>query len=111
MKLKTSHSLVPSTVVEACRDLGERLKVARQRRKLTQVQLARRAGLTAFTIARIEKGFVSTELASIVRVLWAMGLEGTLLGVADMAHDEVGQAMGRAQLPRRVRHGALDDDF
>ena len=100
-------------MTDACRALGERLAIARKRRRLTQKELARRAGLSAFTIIRIEKGVASTELGSVVRVLWALGLERSIALVADMASDDVGQALERAHLPRRVtsRKEQLDDDF
>ena len=104
---------LPYAVGDACRALGERLAVARKRRRLTQKELARRAGLSAFTLIRIEKGVASTELGSIVRVLWALGLERSLSFAADTASDEVGQAMERSRLPKRVtrRKEQLDDDF
>ena len=112
---KNSHKSVPLpyAVSDACRALGERLAVARKRRRLTQKELARRAGLSAFTLIRIEKGTPATELASVVRVLWALGLERSLSLVADTASDEVGQAMERSRLPKRVtgRKDPLDDDF
>ncbi len=115
MPLKTSQSSIktPFAVIEACRSLGERLAVARKRRRLTQREVARRAGLSAFTLVRIEKGVPSTELGSVVRVLWALGLEGSLSLVADLETDRVGQTLERARLPKRVVHrrAGQDDDF
>ncbi len=115
MALARSHkpSKAPYAVLQACHDLGERLAVARKRRRLTQKELAKRAGLSNFTVIRIEKGVASTELGSIVRVLWALGLEATLGHVAHTTDDEVGQALERSRLPKRVTKGKdrLDDDF
>lgn len=115
MPVKKSQNVVPLpfAVALACRALGERVSVARRRRRLTQKALAQRAGLSTFTVIRIEKGIPSTELGSIVRVLWAIGLEGTVSRVADPASDEVGVALERSRLPRRVtsRKEKLDDDF
>lgn len=104
---------VPFAVTSTCRALGERISVARRRRRLTQKAVAQRAGLSTFTVIRIEKGVPSTEFGSIVRVLWAMGLEATVAQVADTAADDVGQALERSRLPRRVtaRSEKLDDDF
>lgn len=111
MASKHRHSsLTPFAVVDACRGLGERLLIARKRRRLTQKELAKRAGLSTFTLIRIEKGVPSTELGSVVRVLWALGLEATIAHVADAATDDVGQALERSRLPRRVKE-KLDDDF
>jgi transcriptional regulator with XRE-family HTH domain len=108
-----SKSPLPFAVVEACRSLGERVAIARKRRRMTQKELARRAGLSAFTLIRIEKGVPSTEVGSIVRVLWALGLERTVGLVAEAEADDVGQTLERARLPKRVgrRKDELDDDF
>jgi transcriptional regulator with XRE-family HTH domain len=80
---------------------------------MTQKELARRAGLSAFTLIRIEKGVPSTEVGSIVRVLWALGLERTVELVAEAEADAVGQTLERSRLPKRVgrRRDELDDDF
>ena len=104
---------VPYAVEEACRSLGQRIAVARKRRRLTQKDLARRAGLSTFTVIRIEKGVASTELGSVVRALWALGLERTVALVADTTGDAIGESLERSRLPKRVSHGkgALDDDF
>ena len=120
MKVSSSQSFVsvPYAVAEACRSLGERLAVARKRRRLTQKELARRAGLSAFTLIRIEKGTPGTELGSVLRVLWALGLERTFAPVAATERDGVGQTLERARLPRRVGQRRerpskeqSDDDF
>ncbi len=120
MALGSSQSSVPVpyAVGEACRSLGERLTVARKRRRLTQKELARRAGLSTFTLIRIEKGTPGTELGSVLRVLWALGLERTFALVAAAESDGVGQTLERARLPRRVgqrresaRREVADDDF
>lgn len=115
MPSKSSHNIItaPFAVTEACRALGERLAIARKRRRLTQRDVARRAGLSAFTLVRVERGVASTELGSIVRVLWALGMEDSLRQVASLEADRVGLALERARLPKRVarRKTGDDDDF
>ncbi|MBS2022256.1 MAG: helix-turn-helix domain-containing protein [Deltaproteobacteria bacterium] len=116
MARKHAHkqpSPLPFAVVDACRSLGQRLAVARKRRRLTQREVARQAGLSAFTLIRIEKGVPSTEVGSVLRVLWALGLEGSFALVAEAEADTVGQTLDRARLPKRVRpgKGLLDDNF
>ena len=112
LKKRLNQSSLPFAVAAACRRLGERLGIARKRRRLTQKDLARRAGLSSFTVIRIEKGIPGTEFGSIVRVLWALGLERTVELVAELDVDDVGLALERARLPRRVtQRKGLDDDF
>ncbi len=113
VKGRLSTPPLPFSVTEACTLLGARIAVARKRRRLTQKEVARRAGLSTFTLIRVEKGVASTELGSIVRVLWALGLDSTLALVADSLRDEVGQGLERSRLPQRISHrrAQLDDDF
>lgn len=101
---------LPYAVALQCDALGERLSVARRRRRLTQADLARRAGVSKLTIGRIERGASSAEFSSIVRVLWALGLERSLERVA--SDDPEGERFDRAHLNKRVRRKeALSDDF
>jgi transcriptional regulator with XRE-family HTH domain len=53
-------------------ELGERLTRARLDRNVTQAQLARSAGVSERTLARIEAG-ESSQAANLVRVLRALG--------------------------------------
>lgn len=108
-KVSYTRLAVPYAVQSQCDALGERISVARRRRRLTQAELARRAGVSKITVGRIERGESNSELSSVVRVLWALGLERSLEFVA--ADDPDGERFDRANLPRRVRQEALSDDF
>ncbi len=57
--------------------LSRRLVQHRLNRNLTQVELAREAGVSRRTLARLESG-ESTQLDSFLRILGALGLEAGL---------------------------------
>src|SRR5687768_7332967 len=60
----------------ACRmppDVGELIRDARGRHGLSQATLARRAGTTQKQVSRIERGEISPSIATIARLLAAMG--------------------------------------
>jgi len=57
-------------------DVGHRLAAARLRRKLSQATVARRAGIDASYLSRIENGKVQPTLHTIVRVV--RGLRGSI---------------------------------
>ena len=57
--------------------LSRRLVQHRLNRNLTQVELAREAGVSRRTLARLESG-ESTQLDSFLRILTALGLEAGL---------------------------------
>ena len=92
--------------------LGHRLREARARRKLRQVDLAERAGLSRSTIEAIEYGNPDTSIGAYARVLWVMGLDRELDIVADPAIDRDGAALEYTPGERRVRiRRPLDNDF
>ena len=84
MKLKT-NILLP-TASKILSQLGEDIKLARLRRKLSTEQVAERAGISRSTLWLIEKGTPSVTMGAYLQVLFVMGLEKNLLL---MANDDV----------------------
>lgn len=62
--------------------MGENIKLARKRRKLTAVQVAERAGVARSTLYLIEKGDSSVALGAYFNVLHVLGLQGDFLKLA-----------------------------
>lgn len=85
--------------------LGNRLRAARLRRKLTQAVLAERVGVALPTLRKLEAGDPSTSLATVVRALQALGLAGDIDKLA--AQDELGRKLQDIELkqPRRSTSG------
>ncbi|MCY3983768.1 MAG: helix-turn-helix domain-containing protein [Roseovarius sp.] len=79
--------------------LGEKIRIARLRRRLTAEIVAQRAGTTRQTIARIESGNPTVKIGTYVAVLQALGL---LKGWGDI-DDPVGEQMALDDLPQRAR--------
>jgi len=71
--------------------LGEDIKLARLRRKLSVEQVAERAGISRSTLWQIEKGLPSVSMGYYVQVLFVLGLEKNLSGVA--ANDVLGRKL------------------
>lgn len=59
--------------------MGENIKLARKRRKLTTVQVAERAGIARSTLYLIEKGDPSVTLGAYFNVLRVFGLQEDIL--------------------------------
>ena len=81
--------------------LGENLRLARKRRKLTTSQVAERSGISRSTLYHLEKGESNTSLGSLLQVLVALRLENDLAQIA--ADDLLGRKLMDAGLeqPRR----------
>ena len=79
--------------------VGENLKLARKRRKLTMVQVAERAGIDRTTLYQIEKGNGSVSMAAYFNVLRVLGLQEDILKLA--ANDEYGRKLQDLGLIRK----------
>lgn len=82
-------------------DLGERLRLARLRRRLTTTTVAGRCGISRPTLAKTERGDPSVTLGTYLRVLAIYGLDGDLAGVA--GDDVLGRRLQDLALPRVKR--------
>ena len=76
--------------------MGENIKLARKRRKLTAVQVAERAGIARSTLYLIEKGDSSVSLGAYFNVLRVLGLQNDFLKLA--ADDEFGRKLQDLEL-------------
>ena len=81
--------------------LGQRLRAARLRRKLTQAMLAERVGVTVPTIRKLEDGNPSTSLSVVLRALVVLGLAQDIDRLA--AEDALGRQLQDSEL-KRPRH-------
>ena len=71
--------------------MGEQIKLARRRRKLTTAQVAERADIARSTLYLIEKGDPSVAFGAYFNVLRALGLQNDILNLA--ADDELGRKL------------------
>ena len=92
----------PPAARRALRKLGEDIRDARLRRKLPMAIVAQRAATSRPTIARIEQGNPSVSIGIVAAVLQALNLLERFADVADAVHDDIGQNISRAELPKRA---------
>lgn len=72
-------------------EMGENIKLARKRRKLTAIQVAERAGIARSTLYLVEKGDASVSMGAYFNVLRVLGLQNDFLKLA--ADDEFGRKL------------------
>jgi len=82
-------------------ELGENIKLARLRRKLSAEQVAERAGISRSTLNFIEKGYEGVSIGYYLNVLNVLGLDKDLLLVAQ--DDELGRKLQDADLRTKER--------
>ena len=83
----------PFAVKDGALRLGNRLALARKRRRLTLRELAAKAGISYDTARAAEAGNLQTGLGAYLVMLWAMGLESEIDGFADPDRDETGKQL------------------
>lgn len=71
--------------------LGENIKLARKRRRLSTMQVAERANIDRSTLYEIEKGSASVSLGAYFNTLRVLGLQDDFLKLA--ADDEYGRKL------------------
>lgn len=81
--------------------LGENIRLAYKRRKLTQTQISERTGLSRLTIRKIEQGDPNVAIGHYISVLAVLGLAEDMLAVA--RDDELGRKLQDIELLRKKR--------
>lgn len=97
---KKTAPLLPSSA-ERLRQLGERLRLARMRRRLTAKQVAQRAGMAPMTLRSIERGGSGVTIGAYMSVMQALGIDEDLDLIAST--DPSGRQLQDARLPSRAR--------
>lgn len=82
--------------LELLEKVGENIKLARKRRKLTTIQVSERANIDRSTLYRIEKGDARVSLGAYFNVLRVFGLQEDFLKLA--ADDEFGKKLQDLEL-------------
>lgn len=87
--------------------LGENLRKARLRRKLSAAKVAQRAGISRNTLHLLEKGESNTSITVLFQVLLVLGLESDFSKLA--SDDELGRRLEDTRLkPARSRVTKID---
>ncbi len=76
--------------------LGENIKLARLRRKLSAELVAERAGISRRTLVSVEKGLPSVAMGIYMQVLFVLGLSDDILDIA--RDDKFGRKLQDANL-------------
>ena len=94
---------LPIPVKRALVKLGEDIRSARIRRRISTTVMAERAFITRPTLGKVERGDPGVSLGIYATVLFVLGLTDRLADLADVRTDEVGLQLEGGRLPRRVR--------
>jgi Predicted transcriptional regulators len=107
-----AHSALPLPARDALQRLGGNIKLARQRRKMTQAQLAQKVLVSVGTIIRLERTPEAVSLGVLAQVLFVLQLIPELAALAAPERDTIGMQLELARGGVRVsRKRTLDPGF
>lgn len=98
--MSSKRTILLPTNSRLLQSLGENLRLARKRRKLTLEQVAERAGIARSTLWLIEKGDPGVAIGAYLQVLFVLGLEKDISKIA--AEDELGRKLQDAKFLQKI---------
>lgn len=111
-RIHSTAEALPAKVSLSIEALGKNIRTARLRRRMTQRELARRAGISRVAMTRVERGLPTTSVGAYFAALWALGLEREFENLGSPDRDEEGKTLELARQPKRARpSGGLSADF
>lgn len=102
MSKRTKTAFLPARVRTNLESMGEQIKLARKRRKLSISAISERAQCSELTVIRAERGIASVSIGVYARILYALGLHDDLLLIAK--DDKAGNALLNIRLLGGIKH-------
>ena len=106
----SKNNIIPLPVLKILKILGQNIRNARLRRRITMKLLAERAGINVLTLAKVEKGNESTFIGSYASVLFSLGMIDQLKNIGDITNDLVGRMLDEERLPKRIKMNKKEKD-
>ena len=94
--MKSKKAILLPKQLKIMTTLGENIKLARLRRKLTAGQVAERAGISRRTLVSVEKGSPGVAMGNYLQVLFVLGLADDFFKIA--SDDILGRKLQDANL-------------
>jgi DNA-binding XRE family transcriptional regulator len=95
--------VLPPRLKRSLKTFGGDLAVARRKRNLTTAMMAERVGVSKATWGRVERGDPTVSFGVYAMALFVLGFGDVFGALADPGGDEIGLALDKERLPRRVR--------
>jgi transcriptional regulator with XRE-family HTH domain len=94
---------IPIPARRALLKLGNDIRNARIRRRISTSVMAQRALMTRMTLYKVERGDPTVSIGAYATVLFVLGLTDRLAELADVRFDELGLSLEQESLPKRIR--------
>ena len=98
--MKPKKTILLPKAAKSLQILGQNLKFARIRRRISAAMMCERAGISHATLTAIERGKPSVSMAGYMSVLFCLNMHADIEKVA--SDDVLGRELQDLQLPKRV---------
>jgi len=102
---------LPIPSIKALKKLGQDIRDARLRRRISMQLMAERTTLSKSTVSKIENGDPSVSMGGYAYVLFVLGMTERLSDLVDSAHDLIGRRLEEENLPKRIRLPKKDCNY
>ncbi|MGE4385503.1 MAG: helix-turn-helix transcriptional regulator [Endomicrobiaceae bacterium] len=96
--------ILPVQANKALVKLGENIKEARIKRRISTVLLAEKTGFSRVTLAKIEKGNPYVSIGAYAEIIFILGMTDKLYNLLDPSSDREGNILEKARYPKRIRY-------
>ena len=83
--------------------LGQDIKIARKKRRISQRDFAAKMGVSLSTVQRLESGDPGISTGVLAMAFIALGSLRRFTEVLDVASDDIGLVRDQSELPKRIR--------
>ena len=94
---------MPLPVKRALTKLGDDIRTARLRRRISTALMSERVRVTRTTYRKVERGDAGVSMGIYATALFVLGLTQRLYDLADVRDDSVGLQLEEERLPKRIR--------
>lgn len=85
------------------RRMGQDFRIARLKRRYTQLDMAQKMGVSLGTVKRFEAGDSGVSIGTVLAAFEALGCRDRMDGILDESKDPIGLMLDRRRLPQRIR--------
>lgn len=91
------------SVIRGLSQLGQDMRDARLRRRISVAMMAERVSVSRATLHKIEKGDPGVSIGAYAGVLLVLGMLDKLRDLASVKNDALGLELDEERLPQRIR--------
>lgn len=95
--------VLPPRLKRSLAKFGSDMAVARRKRNLTAAMMAERVGVAKNTYMRAEKGDPTVSFGVYAMALFVLGFGDVFVDLIDVRKDDIGLALDKDRIPKRVR--------